>query len=222
MIWWRSEQTYCRTVFNSPEECHFISVGFDVVSKDFIRWIVKYEFIDAILPLTGRQLCEFGTAQHQLNYRSQLGVLQTMYFKCVYLTTLSISKIIQCRCCYERTSVEHCWNASDKGRQKHAERNLSQCHFVHNKSHTVSPRFEPAAPHSRYSDSLRAGRSRDRIPVGDEVFCTRPVSDTVGIGSFPVVKRRKRDLNNPPNLSPRSKKEYNYTSTPVLCLHDRL
>jgi hypothetical protein len=44
----------------------------------------------------------------------------------------------------------------------------------------------------------------------------------MGIGSFSVVKRRKRDLNNPPHLSPRSKKEYNYTSTPLLCLDDRL
>jgi len=50
--------------------------------------------------------------------------------------------------------------------------------------------------------------------VWDEVFCTRPASYTMGVGSFPVVKRRKRDLNHPPHLSPRSKKEYNYTSTP--------
>ena len=116
----------------------------------------------------------------------------------------------------------HCWNASDSGGPKYAERNLSQCHFVHYKSHAVSPRFEPTAPRSRYSNSLRAGRSRDRIPVGDEVFCNRPASYTMGVGSFPVVKRRKRDLNHPPHLSPRSKKEYNYTSTLNLFLHDRL
>jgi hypothetical protein len=54
---------------------------FDAVSKDFIRWILKYEIIDAILPLIGRQLSVFGTVQHKQNCRSQLSISQTAYFE---------------------------------------------------------------------------------------------------------------------------------------------
>ena len=62
---------------------------------------------------------------------------------------------------------------------------------------------------SRYSDSLRAGRSGDRIPVGGERFSTHiqtgpgahPVSYTMGTGSFPGVKRLRRGVDHPPPCS---------------------
>jgi hypothetical protein len=58
---------------------------------------------------------------------------------------------------------------------------------------------------SRYSDWLRAGRSGDRIPVGERFFAqvqTGPgahsTSFTVGTGSFPGVKRPGRGADHPP------------------------
>ena len=56
----------------------------------------------------------------------------------------------------------------------------------------------------RYSDSLRAGRSGDRIPVGT-IFSepvqtglgTHPATCTMGTGSFLGVKWPKRDYDHP-------------------------
>ena len=73
---------------------------------------------------------------------------------------------------------------------------------------------------SRHSDTLRAGRSGDRIPVearfsapvqtGSEAH---PASYTMGTGSFPGVKRPGRGVGYPPCLEPRLKKElYLYAS----------
>jgi len=45
--------------------------------------------------------------------------------------------------------------------------------------------------------------------VGDDIFRTRPdpASYTMGIGSFPAVKRPGRGVDHPPKLAPRLKKE---------------
>ena len=77
----------------------------------------------------------------------------------------------------------------------------------------------------RYSNSLWAGRSADRIPVGERFFTSvqtgseaHPASYTMGTGSFPGVKRPGRGLDHPPHLAPRLKKEWSYTFTPPLGL----
>ena len=61
---------------------------------------------------------------------------------------------------------------------------------------------------SRYSEPLHAGRSADRIPVGDEVLRTRPAWPWGlpsllynGYGSFQGVKRLGPGVDNPPSSS---------------------
>jgi hypothetical protein len=78
---------------------------------------------------------------------------------------------------------------------------------------------------SLYTDLLRDGRSRDRIPVKARFPATvqtvggaHPTSHTMGTGSFPGVKRREVVLSTHPHLEPRSRKAYSYTSTPRLGL----
>jgi hypothetical protein len=80
-----------------------------------------------------------------------------------------------------------------------------------------------------YSDWLRAGRSGDRIPVGARFFAhvqtrpgTHPDSYTMGTGSFPVVKWPGRGVDTHPHVAPMLKKEYSYTSIPLLALRSQL
>ena len=65
---------------------------------------------------------------------------------------------------------------------------------------------------SRYSDSLRAGRSGDQIPVGARFFApvqtgpgAHPASYTMGTGSFPEAKRPGRSVDHPPPSSAKVK-----------------
>ena len=61
---------------------------------------------------------------------------------------------------------------------------------------------------SRYGDSLRAGRSGDRILVGARFSApfqtgpgAQPASYSIGTGSFPGVKRPGRGVDHPPPSS---------------------
>jgi hypothetical protein len=78
---------------------------------------------------------------------------------------------------------------------------------------------------SAVSDSLRAGRSGDRIPVEARFSSpaqtdseAHPASYTMDTGSIPGVKRPGSGGNHPPSSSTEVKKEYSYTSSPLLGL----
>ena len=67
---------------------------------------------------------------------------------------------------------------------------------------------------SRYSNSLRVGRSGDGIPVGARFSApvqtgpgAHPASYKMGTGSFPGVKWPRVALTTHPNIEPRLKKE---------------
>ena len=79
---------------------------------------------------------------------------------------------------------------------------------------TVLHAFRGPGLLSRYSDSLRAGRSGDRIPVGARFSApvfngtgAHPASHTLGTGSFAGVKLPGRGVDNPPHLALRLKNE---------------
>jgi hypothetical protein len=74
--------------------------------------------------------------------------------------------------------------------------------------------FPWAGQSSRCSDWPLAGRSENRIPVGARFSApvqtgpgVHPDSYSMGTGSFPGVKRPERDVDHPPHLAPRLKKE---------------
>ena len=80
--------------------------------------------------------------------------------------------------------------------------------------------------HSRCSDSLWAGRSGDRIPVGERFSVlvqtgpgAHPASRIMCGGSFRGVKLPGRGFNQPPSSSPRKRVEVHLYVFCRLCLH---
>jgi hypothetical protein len=76
--------------------------------------------------------------------------------------------------------------------------------FPSTKTHVMSLIFNPPQPPCRYSDSLRAPRSGDRIPVRVRFAApvqtgtgAHPATCTMGTGSLPGVKRPGRGASHP-------------------------
>jgi hypothetical protein len=85
-----------------------------------------------------------------------------------------------------------------------------------------SPTFYRTRRFTRYGNSLRAEWPGDRIPAGFRPDRPWGPPTLQGTGSFPGVKQPECNVDRPPNLAPRLKKEYSYTSTPPLGLHGRI
>jgi hypothetical protein len=51
-------------------------------------------------------------------------------------------------------TMEKGWNDTDRGKQNYSEKNLSQCHLVHHKSHTYWPWIELGHPQQNKSLKL--------------------------------------------------------------------
>jgi hypothetical protein len=84
----------------------------------------------------------------------------------------------------------------------------------HRTSHINYETCEGPGYLSRYSESLWAGRTRDRNPVGVRISApfqavrgAHLAYYTMDTGSFPGVKRPGRGVNNPPHLARMLKKE---------------
>ena len=50
------------------------------------------------------------------------------------------------RITYMKMSMEYWWNDNDREKPKYSDKNLSECYFVHHKSHMAWPAIEPAPP----------------------------------------------------------------------------
>jgi len=97
-------------------------------------------------------------------------------------------------------------------------------HLAYSVRHSLVPVNSSQAEIAQ-TDSLRAGRSGDRIPVEARFssaiqtgFGALPASYTMGTKSFPGVKRRGVALITYFHLGPRLEKEWSYTSTPSMGL----
>ena len=91
---------------------------------------------------------------------------------------------------------------------------FSCCLFIVVRILCYQPSSRGPGQRSRYSDSLRAGQSGDRIPVEARLSApvqtgpgVHPASCTMGTGSFPGVKRPGRGVDHPLHLVPKLKKE---------------
>jgi len=52
-----------------------------------------------------------------------------------------------------RTSMEHMWNGTDRGKPKYSENDVSQCYFVHRKPHKLHwSMIEPRSPRWVYGN----------------------------------------------------------------------
>ena len=48
--------------------------------------------------------------------------------------------------------MEHRWNEIDRRKPKHLGKDLTQCHFLHHKSHMYCPGIEPGPPQWKAGD----------------------------------------------------------------------
>ena len=102
------------------------------------------------------------------------------------------------------------WGASSVSRRIQ----LHEPYFSKGPVYVIFVRYNARRQHSRYSDSLRARRSGDRVPVEARFSTpvqtgpvTHPASCTMGTESFPGVKRQGCGVDHLPPTSARLRKQ---------------
>jgi hypothetical protein len=72
--------------------------------------------------------------------------------------------------------MEHRWNEIERGKRKNLGKNMSQCHFVHHKSHMDWPGIEPGPP--------RWEAAANRLSHGTAEWCFTETGRAVPLSCF--------------------------------------
>jgi hypothetical protein len=97
-----------------------------------------------------------------------------------------------------RVNMEQWWNYIDRGKPKDSEKNLSQCHFVHQKSHFYWPGCEPGPAQWEAGTNRLCCSSANHIVDSSMMWTVLPSAElrSVTMVTWPcfIIKQYDSDL----------------------------